>query len=41
MFEGLDLTSNMVKKRDIAMRTNVEAVNSGLSASGNTGFHFS
>jgi len=41
MVDGLDLMSNIVKKRDINMRTNVQVVvNKRLSASGNTGFHY-
>jgi hypothetical protein len=40
MVDGLDLMINMVKRRDITMRTNVEAVNRRLLASGSTGFHF-
>jgi len=40
MDDELDLMSKTVKKRDIAIRTNVEAVNTRLSVSGNKGFHF-
>jgi len=39
MVDGLDLMSNMVKKRDITISTNVEAVKRRLSALGNIGFH--